>query len=146
MVSRRALTRKELIFRLTRKGASAESAAQIADDFTALGYINDALVAEDFTRHGRENRLVGRILLQHEMRQKGIASELIDTTLDEAYPIGAEISAAHRFAERKLRLIRNDPPMKQIRKMADALNRRGFSGGTIEAVIRKMELQLKDLH
>lgn len=143
MIARRALTRRELIIRLRRKGASENQAESIVDDFVKQGYINDRAIGEDFIRRGREERLVGRMLVKYELSQKGIDRELIERIIDEGYPETSEVDVACKFALRKQKQIRDVPAEKQLRRLAGSLKRRGFSGYSIETAMREIS---SDIH
>ena len=50
-----------------------------------MRYLSDERYAADFTRLRQENRSLGRRRVQQDLQGKGIASDLIATTLTDAY-------------------------------------------------------------
>ncbi len=83
LLSRRDHSREELKQKLRSRGfvvSEIETAISRVDDW---GYLNDARFAEGFVRY-RSARGLGPIRLANELRERGVASELIRQTLAEA--------------------------------------------------------------
>lgn len=138
MLTRRALTIRELIDKLRRKGFDRRVAEETAGKCLELGYINEESIAEDHIRRGREDKLTGRFLLKHELGSRGIDRYLIDRVLDRLYPEGDEKEIALRFSLRKIRGMSDLSSEKRDRRVGSALHRRGFNGETIAAVMNEI--------
>ncbi len=141
LLSRRPLTARELNARLRRRGGNPGHVSGIVKELALKGYIDEAAIAEDCVRRGREDRLVGRFLLRFELIRRGLPEELVEKTLDEGYPETEEYPVAKRFAENKLRIMGELPSDKRYRRIAGALGRRGFTAETVAKVMREIGLE-----
>jgi regulatory protein len=102
------------------------------------GYVNDA----DFARYWTENRVQhkprGRRLLEQELRQKGLAPDLVRETLDEAEL--DEDESALALARDRLRRgsdAKLDPAVRQ-RRLSGFLARRGYSYDVTKRVMKQV--------
>jgi regulatory protein len=102
-----------------------------------MRYLSDERYAADFTRLRQENRSLGRRRVQQDLQQKGIAGDLIATTLSEAYDGVDEIALVRTHMERK----RIKPPTdeKSTARVLRRLTTAGFSPKTIFTVLRQMK-------
>jgi len=71
---------KELEAKVTRKGYDALTAAQVIDELRECGLVSDHRFAEAFVR-GHAARGHGPIRIRYELRELGVASELIESSL-----------------------------------------------------------------
>ena len=101
------------------------------------GYLDD----EDFARRWRDNRNRrrprGSFALRRELRAKGVADDIIDTTLHSL----DETNNAYRAGEKQARrwLERGDMPYGTFRrKMWDYLRRRGFASNVASDTISRL--------
>ncbi len=119
----RARSRREMEQYLRGKGYEPEVIDYTVNRLTGEGYVDD----EAFARYWLENRESFRPrsqqYLRHELRQKGISPDIIDTLLTEV----DETESAWRAAESKLSRWRGLPEEDFKKKMIGFLNRRGFS-------------------
>lgn len=138
-LTRSAQSRKEMAIKLSRRAENKSVVAEIINDLVSQGYLNEKNLAEDFVVRGKEMRLAARRLLKWEMHQKGLSEQLAEETLNEHFPEEAELEVARTFAERKMRFNLDLPLDKRLRRLADALGRRGFSGEIIGQIIREYQ-------
>ncbi len=109
---------------------------QVLESLKRYGYLDDV----DFARRWRDSRAKrrpkGAFALRRELREKGIADNIIDTTLEDL----DEADSAYRAAERRARqwLANGQMPYETYRRrMWDHLRRRGFASNvTLETVAR----------
>jgi len=141
IIARRALTRKELKERLHRKKASVNQADVIVNEFYRKGYIDEKAIVEDALRLGKESRLVGRFLLRYELTKRGIKPDKIEEALDKDYPESDELEIARQFVDRKLHSYKDLPAVKRYRRLAGALNRRGFAADKTHQVLKGMGVE-----
>ncbi|MDE0310182.1 MAG: regulatory protein RecX [Acidiferrobacterales bacterium] len=80
-LARREYCEQELTRKLTSRGASLESAQQVVDELKGRDMINDARFAQALVRV-RMSKGYGPIKIRNELRQKGVSSDLIDSSLD----------------------------------------------------------------
>jgi regulatory protein len=103
----------------------------------ALGYVNDAAFAREFTRSRVGNVGMSRRRVAAELRRRGVAREAIADALGEGGEAGAadEVSAASDVARRRLRAMRGlDDPARR-RRLYAFLARRGFDADTIRRAL-----------
>ena len=135
MLTRRALTVRELCERLRKKGADRETAEDVSHSLDQDGYINEKGIIEDHIQRGRNDRRMGRFLLRYELTQRGCNGNEIEAVLESMYPEEEEITAARQFTIIKLRTMPDLPQDKRIRRLGAALHRRGFNGETVAAIM-----------
>ncbi len=130
----RARSRKELAQDLARRDVPADAAAQVLDRFTEVGLVDDAAFAAEWveSRGGRS----GAVRLRQELRQKGIADELISEAI-EARDDGADLEAARALAAKKIATMGRLEPAVKERRLSAQLARRGFSSAVIRRVMHE---------
>jgi len=102
----------------------------LLDDLTARGWLSDARAATQFV-HAKRSRF-GTQRITHELRQKGIAEELISAALPALKE--SELAAARDVWQRKFGTAPQDE--KEKAKQVRFLQSRGFSLGAIFKVLR----------
>ncbi len=102
-----------------------------------MRYLSDERYAADFTRLRQENRSLGRRRVQQDLQQKGIAPDLITTTLDEAYEDVDEQALVRQHLER--RRIATPTDDKSTARVLRRLTAAGFSSKAIFAVLRSLK-------
>ncbi len=132
MASGRMLSRKELTDRLSRKGVAPEDAEETADWLESLGVVDDAAYAGVIARHYAAGGYgPGRV--RQELQKRGIPRELWDDALSQL-PDSAE--AIDRFLRKKLG--GRTPDSAALKKLSDALLRRGFSWNDIRPALNRL--------
>ncbi len=109
---------------------------RILEKLQEMRYLSDERYAADYTRLRQENRSLGRRRVQQDLQQKGIATELIATTLEEAYGDLDEQALVRQHLERR----RIQPPTdeKSTARVLRRLTAAGFSSKSIFAVLRSL--------
>ena len=79
----RSHSKKELAEKIARTAASKEAAQAAADRMEELGLIDDEAYARELARVLFTRKRYGKIRVKQELRQKGIANELIEELLAE---------------------------------------------------------------
>ena len=110
---------------------------RILEKLQELRYLSDERYAADFTRLRQENRSLGRRRVQQDLQQKGIAPDLIATTLTDAYEGLDEQSLVRQHLERR----RIKPPTdeKSTARVLRRLTAAGFSSKAIFAVLHAIK-------
>ncbi len=135
LLSRKPQSRKELERRLREWEAGEGETAAICDRMEELGYLNDAAYAEQVVRR-YSARGFGEKKLRDELYRRGIPRELWDEALNQAEdPAGA----IDDFVAKKL--AGKTPDRKELKKVSDALARRGYSWSDISAALRRYGAQ-----
>lgn len=118
---------------LQRKGFADTTIGQVIERLREWGYLDDEAFARFWVENRERFRPRGLIALRQELRQKGIAGEIIERVLAEVHP---EASARAALASRMRRWQHLD--WRTFRKKAgDFLARRGFSYDIIDDVVRE---------
>jgi regulatory protein len=108
-----------------------------------LGYLSDERFAADFTRLRKENQKFGKRRVQQGLMQKGIAQELTNTTLSEAYENVDEVALAKQYVERKR--MKKPEGDKEIARTMRRLIAAGFTTKTIWKVLRSWGTELEEV-
>lgn len=137
LLSRRPMSEKELIDKLTRKGEDEETAADCARWLRENGFLNDESYAAAVARHyAAKGYGPGRV--RAELSRRGVDRELWDDTL-EAMPENTD--KLDRFITARL----TDPEDRdQVRKVSAALYRRGYSWEEIRSALRRFNAETEE--
>ncbi|HLU09643.1 MAG TPA: RecX family transcriptional regulator [Oceanobacillus sp.] len=109
---------------------------------TALGYLDDRAFAEFWVRERNTFKPLSPRALRQELRQKGVADEIIDDVIGD---LDAD-EVAYRAAMSQSRRFRGSDQRTFREKMYAFLQRRGFSYTTAKSVVRQLieELSAED--
>jgi regulatory protein len=126
-LSRRELSRAELVARLERSGIDPEDAELASSQLTRAGYQSDTRAAEERARV-LAGRLHGDLAIRVDLRGRGISKVDVDAALAGIDP---EPARAKKLARRA-----GEPA-----QLARVLQRKGYSDDTIEAALRIADSQ-----
>jgi regulatory protein len=129
----------EIRSRLSRYRVPQDTLRAVIADLGARGYLDDLAFARSWITRRMASRPCGVKRLRWELRQKGVPSAVIERALGEvvdAEMVAAEERSASALAERRCRMYRHLPPDRQARRIAGALERRGFTPRTIVRALR----------
>ncbi len=138
-LSYRPRSRAEVAQKLKDKGFAGHLVDAVLRDLDRLGYVNDREFALQWTRARIRLRGFGRRRIEHELKGKGVAPELIQDALSEAFGDASELDIALREADRKMKTLGRYEPDVRRRRVAGMLERRGFPAGIIRAVVKALE-------
>ena len=107
------LSRKELTGKLSRKGIDPDTAEETADWLESLGAVDDAAYAGIIARHYAASGYgPGRV--RQELQKRGVSREVWDDALSQL------------------------PDSAALKKLSDALLRRGFSWSDIRPALNRL--------
>ena len=132
MLERRDLSRRELVKRLVEKDETPEAAEAAAARMEELGFIDDARYAPRVAQYGARKGW-GRRRIEAELLHRGIDRALCAEALETLPPPD---DALDRLLCQRLRGAEISD-RAALKKATDALQRRGFSWGDIEAAVRR---------
>lgn len=137
MLSRRRMSRKELVDKLVRKGESEEVAEYCADWLEEKGFLDDESYAASVARHyGNKGYGAGRV--RSELYRRGVEKDLWDEAVEQM-PVSDE--KIDKLIASKLK----DPEdREQVRKVSASLYRRGYSWDEIRSALRRYNAQTED--
>lgn len=133
IVSSAAVSRKELEQRLVRKGERPDDAREAADWLENIGAVNDEAMARRIVERCIAKGY-GKNRIRQELVQKGIPREFRDAALEDLPDLSDGVD---QFLDKKLR--GTLPDRKELKRVTDALARRGFSWSEISAGIRRYQ-------
>ncbi len=133
-LSYRPRSEAELRERLYRRGFDDGSVETVLKLLKEQGLVDDVAFAQ-FWRDNRQSfRPRSGWLTRQELRQKGVAGDIIDQVIAAV----DDNDSAHRAAASKLRSLPRTDYQSFHRRLADHLKRRGFSYGVINDTVRRM--------
>jgi len=130
LLARRDRSEIELRQRLALKFPPAAVAAVLAD-LVRDGYVDDERLARRLSEIWAAQRNFGPMRIRHELKRRGLAP-LADAAPDPEAVQAAAVRAARRCLSARADVA--DP--RTVRRLAGYLERRGFSGATIRAIVR----------
>lgn len=132
LASGRMMSRKELADKLSRKGIAPDTAEEAVEWLTSLGAVDDAAYAGVIARHYAASGYgPGRV--RQELQKRGVPRELWDDALAQL-PDSAD--AIDGFLKKKLG--GRTPDRAALKKLSDALLRRGFSWSDIRPALNRL--------
>ncbi|WP_324779252.1 recombination regulator RecX [Thiobacillus sedimenti] len=129
LLARREHSRAELARKLEQAGFAAEDIAPLLDDFEARTWLSDRRFAESWVADHRAK--AGSVKLAYDLRQRGVADEVIQAVLRESRD--SEIERAREVWLKKFHCVAADASEKA--KQMRFLQSRGFSPDVIRSVI-----------
>ena len=99
-----------------------------------IKFIDDFAFAKWWIEQRSISRPKGRRLISFELRQKGVAREIIDKAFENV-DIPEEFELAKKLVEKKIRWLKNLPADEARQKLFGFLGRRGFPFGVIKKAI-----------
>jgi regulatory protein len=136
-LTRSPATRSQLSDLLARRGVPADAADRVLDRFCEVGLIDDGRFALDWVESRHAGRGLARRALAHELRNKGVSQEQIETALSDLQP-DVERATAHRLAARRLGSLLGLPADVQRRRLAGYLARKGYPAGLVYDVVSEV--------
>ncbi|MDD6024104.1 MAG: regulatory protein RecX [Oscillospiraceae bacterium] len=139
MVSASSISERQLKQRLIQRGERPEDAQEAAQWLKELGAVDDAAMAHRVVRASIDKGY-GEARIRQELYKKGIPREYWDEALEELPDMTDWVEA---FLERRLR--GQEPDQKTIKKLTDALLRRGHSYDVILRAMRRCRDRLGEV-
>jgi regulatory protein len=128
-------TRAQLAEDLSRRNVPDDVATKVLDRYTEVGLIDDRAFADSWVRTRHAQRGLSRRSLAHELRQKGVADDLVDEAVSEVGDDDERRAAEDLVARRLPALLRFDREV-QLRRLVGMLARKGYPGGLAMQVVQ----------
>jgi regulatory protein len=141
LLARRAHSEQELADKLLTKGFTEKAVARTIARLKEQGYLNDANLAADQTERLRA-RGVGAQGIKVKLKQKGIAEQVIEQTL-ESSGTTEELKSAHQLLASRF----SADALKQSQQYARAfrfLLRRGYSQDVVESLLGEAPVNARE--
>jgi regulatory protein len=131
----RPRSEQEIRTYVRRRKATPEQAEAVLEQLRQLHYVDDAAFAQ-FWRESRDRAAPrGERLLRAELLGKGVARDIVTEAMPDA---DDEEVLARRVAERAVRRLRGLPWQEFRDKLWGQLQRRGFSYGVANRIIKEL--------
>jgi regulatory protein len=127
----------EIEKRLVRKGFPKSDVEKMVEKLKNQNLINDREFAALWVRNRSLLRPTGKRLLFWELKQKGIAREIVDEVL--GFADNVELELARGALENKIRLYASLEPFEKKQKLLAFLARRGFSYSIAKKALEKLQ-------
>ena len=137
LLSYRSRSKKEIIEKLNRKGFSDSEIDTTIHFLEKAGLINDETLAAELFRYSIERKSLGKKGIEAFLCRRGIDKELVNKTLS-IHTNDIEAESAGRFAEKKLKSLKQYPEDIVKRRLWGMLQRRGFSIAVINRVLHSL--------
>lgn len=127
---------------LTEKEFAVPVIDAAIDRLTALGYLDDEVFARYWVQNRGEFKPLSHRALRQELRKKGVDNPVIDTVLEDV----GEVDLAYKAAQSQVKRFKHLDRKAFHTKIANFLQRRGFSYSTARDVIQRLvdELEAED--
>lgn len=131
LLARREHSRRELHEKLLRRGCTEDLAAQLVVRLEAEGLVSDQRFVESLVRV-RRGRGCGPLRIERELREKGVASDIVERWIDAADREWREL-----IREVRRKKFGEEPPrtLAERAKQARFLQYRGFTDDQIRRVL-----------
>jgi len=140
-ISRRMHAEKELRAKLIEREYHPKIVNEVIEYLRSIDFVNDEKFAKAFVNDFQLRKPAGNRLLQQQLHLKGISSAIIQNVLGETNE-SREYDNALQAAMKKLdhyKVSRKKlEPQKQQQRIAQFLQRRGFSWSVISSVSKKI--------
>jgi regulatory protein len=142
LLSYRMRSEQELRTRLREKEFPPLTIDGVISHLRTAGLIDDRAFARSFIHDEQMRKPTGHRLLERQLRQKGIAPEIIGEALTELGVLAGEeviaLAAARKILARRTASRKQVDPRAQQKRIADFLTRRGYAWPVVSAVLRTM--------
>ena len=140
LLSYRPRSTKEITQRLKDKGFTPKAICKTIEYLSELNYLNDENFAKFWIQSKIRLKPVGFSLLRYQLRQKGVAEEILEKVLSNLTRQYNEYEAAKKLATSQVNRYRGLAPLVLKRRLYDYLCRRGFSQEAIsQAIVQTTE-------
>ena len=135
LLSFRMRSKDEMRGRLVKKGYTGSEVNEVLDKLERLNYLNDTEFARMWVKNRVESKPLGSALIRRELKQKGIAPDIIKDVLDELLKGYDEYEAARELVLKKIYKIKVKDN-RLLQRLSGYLARRGFSYEVIQKVLK----------
>mgnify|MGYP001560615274 FL=1 len=134
LLSFRMRSKDEMRERLIKKGYTESEVNEVIEKLERLNYLNDAEFARLWVKNRVESKPLGRALMRRELKQKGIAPDVIKNVLDESLKGYDEYEVAKELVLKKISKSKTRDD-RFLQRFSGYLARRGFSYEVIQKVL-----------
>jgi regulatory protein len=137
MLGRRELSEQQLRDRLIERDHQREEVDRAIDHLRDNGSLDDARVARAYVRTALKVKGRGRLRIQRELQEMGIAKDVAGEALAEAFGEVDERSLVRNALQKKLRGRAKIETPAEYARVYQFLMRQGFSPAVVSAALRQ---------
>jgi regulatory protein len=138
LLARKAWGTRELIQRLTRRGAPPDVARAVVADLQSRGYLDDEAFARWWAEARAQGRRIGSLRLRRELYVKGIPADVTAAAIEAAFVEQSESDRALEAGRRRLPALRRAAPDRVPARLSGYLLRRGYPPSTVRDVVKRL--------
>lgn len=132
--------RKRSVFemrnRLKRKEFGNDVIDEVIKELFEYKYLNDEKFAEAYINDRINFNPRGSFLIKKELREKGVAENIVDQKIKELFPEEKEIELARKAAEKKMGTLNKDLEKNKVyQKVGAYLQAKGYTSYIIREVL-----------
>jgi regulatory protein len=135
----RARSRSELHKHLLSRGVDEENAVGVLDSLELQGLLNDLEFAKIWSESRQRQKKLSKRVIGSELRQKGVAQDIIDEVLNEVDDED-EYAMAFALAEKKYRSCAHLDQDVIYRRISSLLARKGFGHQMMARIMNQLRL------
>lgn len=135
LLSYKNRSEKELKDRLNKKGISESVASSTLKCLKEAGLINDFYLAEVLKEEALTRKLLSQNSAKRFLLNKGIPNDIVDIIFDKNEQ--TDIDNARKIVEKKLKILKSQPPQVIKKRLYNILLRKGYSYETIMKILRE---------
>jgi regulatory protein len=132
----------EITKRLKKKDYEENIINEVLNELNKYGYLDDEKFTEAYINDRINFSPRGSFLIKKELKEKGLAENIISEKIEELLPEEKEIELAQSLADKKLRMLKKNIGKEKIRqKIGSHLQSRGYSSYIIYRVLENIPLE-----
>lgn len=133
----------EITKRLELKGFNKDIISEVLEELERYKYIDDEKFAESYINDRMNFRPCGKLMIEKELKEKGIAENIINDKISELISEEKELESAGILVRKKLKIIGGNVDKRRVyQKIASYLQSKGYSFDTIsQAIENEVEFQ-----
>ncbi|MCD5401051.1 RecX family transcriptional regulator [candidate division NPL-UPA2 bacterium] len=131
---------QEIRDKLKGKNYDEKVGEEVINQLQELNFLDDSQFARSWAESRLLNKPMGRRLLEQELRQKGIAGEIIEGVSRSTFDKHNEEELALALAKKRLKSYLKLDELTRKRRLYSYLGRRGFSPEIISQVLEQIEV------
>lgn len=139
-ISYQLRSEKEVRTYLRDKEIPAADGEKVIARLKDLRLIDDKVYGESYVRTQMRTSDKGPVVVKQQLRQKGIASEVVDLVIHE-YDTETQFDNAYHLAEKNLRKHRSKSFKETIQKVRTTLMTKGFTSEVIQLVMDQLPME-----
>lgn len=137
LLTRSSKSEKQLRQKMQDKGFDRDMIDNAIEKLLCNNYLNDEDFSDRFINDKKNYAKWGRLKIKNELYNKGIDRNIIEEKLNDISK-DEENQRACELAEKKLRSLKDEEPLKRKIKLSNFLINRGFDYETVKNVTSKL--------